>query len=328
MQMVRTMAGTELQKHVTIVGHGRSGTNLALDLFDCHRNTFCRNEPNELAGTGFDALGDAFFAQPEVPDFPARWQAAVTKTIRSCGVRDRFGPDKIYFRSSLRTRIGQEVMSRATLRAPLLFGSGEEWPCPGFYYDKPAQARALPVLKILLTPAWILQAHDAFPTQHIVHVVRPPAGFIQSWWNRYVTGIGGGPEKVFADNQPSVQRILAHFGREEMPATYSQQGLLVSELWRWRYMNELLLESLHGDPRYLLAPYADLTQNRLSWAERLYDFAGLEMDDAARAKIASMENTLFGARKTDAVDPALIAEATEQVLSDSPWAEMLKGKTG
>lgn len=327
------MTATDLQKHIVIVGHGRSGTNLALDLFDCHRNTFCRNEPNELAGGGFDGLGDPFFAQGAAPDFPARWQAAVTGAIRCNGARDRFGLDKAYFRAPLRTRIGQEIMSRASLRALLLPKSGgqaaEAWPCPGFYYDKSTQARALPVLKILLTPAWILQAHAAFPSQHIVHVVRPPAGFLQSWWSRYVTGIGGGPEKVYADNQPSLPGILAHFGRsDDAPGDYSTHNLLVSELWRWRYMNEVLLAGLQGDTRTLLAPYAELMQDRLSWAERLYDFAELEMDDAARAKVAAMENTLFRARTSDSLDPALIKEATEQVLSDSPWAETLRGQNG
>lgn len=336
MRTVPLMAGTELQKHVIVAGHGRSGTNLVLDLFDCHRNTFCRNEPNELAGTGFAGLGDTFFSDTgfaaQAPDFQTRWQEAIHQTIRSCGARDRFGVDKAYFRSPLRARVGQQIMSRTRLRARFLSSPAgqppEEWPCPGFYYDAAAQARALPVLKMLLTPAWILQAHDRFPSQHVVHVVRPPAGFIQSWWSRYVTGIGGGPEKVFADNLPSLQRILAHFGRgDEMPAVYSERNLLTSELWRWRYMNEVVLSALQGDPRYLLAPYRDVMQDRLGWAERLYDFAGLEMDDSVRAQVAAMQNTLFRTRKPDGLEPDLVAEAVGEVLQDSPWAKTLGDQT-
>ena len=79
-----------LPPHVLVVGHGRSGTNMVLDLLDCHRMSFCRNEPNELHGTAFTGLGDAMFGDPVPEDFAARWQRAVIRTARSNGARDRF----------------------------------------------------------------------------------------------------------------------------------------------------------------------------------------------------------------------------------------------
>jgi hypothetical protein len=313
-----------LPPHVLVVGHGRSGTNMVLDLFDCHRMTFCRNEPNELHGSAFTGLGDAMFGDPEPPDFAARWQQAVQQSIRSNGARDRFGTDKDYFRSDLRARLGQAVMARARLRARLLPRQDglpvEEWPCPGFHYDHAALARALPVLKILLAPAWTLRAHDLFETQRVVHVIRRPEGFIQSWWSRYVTGIGGGPDRVFADNQPSLARILAHFGRaDEMPESYSLRALLVSELWRWRYMNEGLAERLSGSERYLPVPYEAVMADRTDWAEKIYAFAGLEMTEETRAQVEAMRNTLFGERKSDGLEPDLVAAAVDEVTADSAW---------
>ncbi len=320
-----------LPPHVIIAGHGRSGTNMVLDLFDCHRMSFCRNEPNELHGTGFTGLGDAMFGDPVPADFAARWRQAVATTIRSNGARDRFGLDKDYFRSPLVARAGQAVMSRARLRELLLPKSEgrtvEEWPCPGPYYNHTALARALPVLKILLAPAWIARAHDLFPGQQVVHVVRRPEGFIQSWWSRYVTGIGGGPEKVFADNQPSLEIILAHFGHaDKKPASYSLEALLVSELWRWRYMNEVLAEALSTSDRYLPVPYEAVMKERMVWAERLYTFAGLEMTDATRTQVEGMQNTLFGKRKPDGLEPDLVASAVAQVTEDSTWWAAFGGK--
>ena len=322
-----------LPPHVLVVGHGRSGTNMVLDLFDCHRMTFCRNEPNELHGAAFTGLGDAMFGDPEPSDFAARWQQAVAQSIRSNGARDRFGTDKDYFRSDLHARLGQAVMSRARLRARLLPRQDgrtvEEWPCPGLYYDHEALARALPVLKILLAPAWTRRAHDLGGTQRVVHVIRRPEGFVQSWWSRYVTGIGGGPEQVFADNLPSLRRILQHFGRAgEMPQGYSLRALLVSELWRWRYMNEMLADGLSGSERYLPVPYEAVMAERTAWAEKIYAFAGLEMTAAARAQVTGMRNTLFGQRKPDGLEPGLVAAAVDEITADSAWWKTSGGSNG
>lgn len=322
------MTGPELQKHILVVGHGRSGTNMVLDLLDCHPDTFCRNEPNELVGTAFTDLGDAMFPEPDRAGFEANWRRSIARTIRASGARDRFVTDKDYFRSDWRARIGQSLMSRGKIRACLLPRSGgkvvEEWPCPGLYYDSAAQARALPVLKILLCPAWTLRAHDLIPSQHVVHVVRRPQGFIQSWWGRYVTGIGGGPEKVFADNQPSLIRILKYFGHtQDMAPAYSLEALVASELWRWRYVNEVMLAQLSGSPRYLKLAYEEVMADKLHWAKNIYGFAGLEMTPASRHAVKTMENTLFGARKPDGLDPALVADAIEQVMAGSQWRTQL-----
>ncbi|MGC3940443.1 hypothetical protein ACOTTU_21795 [Roseobacter sp. EG26] len=301
---------------------------MVLDLFDYHRNTFCRNEPNELVGTAFTGLGDNMFPEPRAGDFDARWRQAIAHTIRANGARDRFGTEKDYFRAPWRAHLGQSLMSRQKFRARVLPRPQgqlvEEWPCPALYYDAAAQARALPVLKILLSPAWVLKAHDLIDTQLVVHVIRRPQGFAQSWWSRYVTGIGGGPEKVFADNQPSLIRILQHFGREEeMPSHYSLADLVVSELWRWRYMNEVLLDQMSGSDRYLTLAYEDVMHNKLPWAEKLYGFAGLEMTPACRQSISSMQNTLFKARKSDGLDPKMVEEAVAQVIGDSPFRDKL-----
>ena len=88
-----------LSKYILIAGHGRSGTNLALDLLDCHRSTFCRNEPNEVIGSSFTQLGDSMFPHDTPDDFDDQWHRAVTTAKRSSGARDRFGIQKDYFRS-------------------------------------------------------------------------------------------------------------------------------------------------------------------------------------------------------------------------------------
>lgn len=323
------MAGIELQKHVIIVGHGRSGTNMVLDIFDCHRNTFCRNEPNELVGSAFTDLGSSMFLELEPDAFNENWHKAITETIRASGVRDRFPSDKDYFHSVVHARIGQSLMSRSKIRACILprsAGAGpEEWPCPSLYYDHTSLAHALPILKILLTPAWVIRAHHLIETQKVVHVVRSPQGFLQSWWSRYVTYADGGPEKVFADNQPSLAKILQYFGQEDqMPRQYSLLNLIVSELWRWRYVNEIMMTELSGSPRYLRLRYESVVREKLYWMEEIYRFAGLEPTPDCRLSVKAMENTLFKERKSDGLDSVLVDMAIEEVMADSPWrAELL-----
>lgn len=320
------MTKLELPRHLIIAGHGRSGTNMVLDLFDCHRETFCRNEANKLVGTAFTGLGDGMFMSPHSDDFAVHWRDAIATTARTSGSRDRFVLEKSYFRSPLRARIGQGFMSRAKLRAcilPRLNGKiVEQWPCPSFYYARELLSEAFPVIKIHLVPAWYIKAHEAFPSQRLIQVIRRPEKFIQSWWSRYVIGIGGGPEKVFADNQPSLRKILEYFGRQdEIPRHYSLEGLLASELWRWRYMNEMIFDNLSHSDRYMLVPYECVMNDRLRWAEEMFEFAGLDMAAECRRKITDMQNTLFKKRK-DGLESSLVDPVVEQVLADSPLLDI------
>jgi len=317
-----------LSKYVVIAGHGRSGTNLVLDLFDFHRNTFCRNEPNEVLGSAFTGLGDGMFTHNTPDDFDDQWRRAVTATKRSSGARDRFRIQKDYFRSAVYARFGQALMSRQKIRGLLLPRIDghvtQEWPCPKFYFNALAKEQALPVLKILLCPAWVTQAHDSNRAQLVVHVQRRPQSFVQSWWTRYVIENSSGPEHVFTDNQPSLAHILEHFDRTaEMPTEYSLSNLVVSELWRWRYMNEMLIQQLSDSPRYKWIGYETLMTDKINATRAIFDFAGLELTQDCRQSIETMQNTLFKARKSNRIDPELVNDAVNLVLEGSAHRDQL-----
>lgn len=317
-----------LSDHLLIVGHGRSGTNMVLDLFDHQPNTLCRNEPNELHGTAFTGLGEPMFGTNAPEDFEMRWRDAVAATARRQGDRDRFSCDKTYFRDGWRRWLGHLVMSRRSLRRPFLPRVGgkivQDWRCPRFYIDQVRLETALPVMKILLTPAWIIKSHQNSPAQKVIHVIRDPEGFIQSWWGRYVQTAPGGPERVFADNLPSLAPILAHFGASnEGFEAYSLRALVVSELWRWRYMNEILLDTLGPSTRYIHAPYRAVMADRMTWAETLYDFADLPLSSDTRQKVEGMRNTLFAGRPTNGLDTKLVRGGIVEVLENSLYKVQL-----
>ena len=302
---------------------------MVLDLLDLHPETWCRNEPNELHGSAFDGLGDPMFGGGPA-DFAARWRVAVSLAAQSQGARDRFTTTKSCFRGPNRARIGQGAVARGKLRSLWLprrdRATVEEWIAPRFHIDRAALRQMQPVLKILLAPAWTLAGRKAIPDTRVFHVLRAPDGFAQSWWGRYVNAIGGGPEQVFADNQPSLIRILRHFGRaDEMPEDYSLRALVVSELWRWRYMNEIVLEGLAGSDGYLLIPYEGVMADRPGWARRIFDAADLDMTEDIATAVADMRNTLFSRRKGAGLDAAMVSDAIDEVLDGSPYAETLRG---
>ncbi len=325
-----TDCNTYQRKYVIVTGMGRSGTNMVLDILDQHPNTFCRNEPNALKSGPITALEEGFFLQETKANFSQRWYDAIMETSQCNGGRDRFLASKKYFRSAAHAVIGQAIMSRSKLRRMVLPAErNDQWPCPAAYFDPPAQKAALPVLKILMCPGWITAAHPQVPAQHVLHIVRNPLGFVQSWWKRYVMRNPGGPEQVYADNRPSVRSIRQFYGKTEpLPDKFTLRNLVASELWRWRYVNERMQSTLAGSPRYMRLDYEMAVADRLETARKLYGFAGLDMPDKTLSRIAGMRNTLFAKHSPDGLDQDLIEDAIHEVMDDSRHTAVAYGTSG
>ncbi len=309
-------------RHIVITGHGRSGSNLLLDILDCSPETLCRNELNRLRSGALAALPDGFFT-PTNPDLTNQWSQAVRVAARCQGARDRLDQHgKRYFRSKLRTRIGQRVIASRQARRLLSLVSSDlrrdEWPCPGFYIDQLALSRTVPVFKILLASGWIVDTHATHREQKVLHIIREPTGFIRSWLNRYVATRRGGAVQVFADNLETLPRILRHFGED--PAcyhTFSESALIESELWRWRYVNEILISQLRSSDRYMTVVFDDISQPANADIDGIFSFCGIEMTDDARARISLIENKLFSRPHARSVDAQAIGAAARRVLKGS-----------
>ena len=93
-------------------------------------------------------------------------------------------------------------------------------------------------------------------------------------------------------------------------------------------LQQVLAEALSGSERYLPVPYEAVMADRTAWAEKLYAFAGLEMTEETRAQVEAMRNTLFGERKSDGLEPDLVAAAVEEVTADSAWWKTFGGSSG
>jgi hypothetical protein len=321
--------GDPRMDHVVIVGHGRSGTNLLLDIADCHPWTLCRNEPNEVLGSRLARLPDGFGSVTDHGGtFPAAWREAVMEARSRRSARDRLWSfTKAYVRSPLHAALVRRALEPASLRRlrrAARLGGGDEWALPSAVLRRDAMARSTLVLKILLQPHWQTQTHAAEPRQRVAHVVRDPVAFIRSWHARYVLQTVGDPEAVFRDNLRQWPLIGARLGAAaHLPTAYSPEALVRSETLRWRYVNEVLFEGLRGSARYCVFNYRFLVHNRTQAAERMFAFAGLEMDAETRARIGRVENTLFAPRPQGALDEAMVRAVVAEAIHGSPLCDLL-----
>lgn len=315
-------------KYIVIAGHGRSGTNLALDMVNLHPLTNCRNEPNELAGAALSRLPDGYLPNDLPGDFVARWHEALRIAGQSKGGRDRFYCSfKQFYRSTWHVWPLEHGLAHRKIRKILPQPLREEWPIGSFFRDAREFARMIPIFKILLMPRWIMETHDADRQQLVLHVVRDPVGFTRSWFNRYVKGVNGNPEHVFDQNMQHIDMLLAQFGRNfRSGRVYSREALIESELWRWRYMNEILYSALNTSPRYKMMLYRDLVGNRFDAAAEIYDWAGLEMADEVKSHLSSMQNTLFDKPHSHDLPKDMILDIAGHVLKGSSQAPLFEGQ--
>lgn len=311
---------TARREYLVITGHGRSGSNRLLDAFDCHPHTFCRNEANSIAGTALNALTPAFFPSTD-PDVVEKWRAAVDQSFRILSVRDRIGKrEKTYVPSAFRRWFGREVLARRTGRKALSLINPQLnkqfWSATFCYADCARLEAAYPILKLHLCSGMLLDVVPHEPSMRIVLNVRSAKSFIRSWWHRYVQSKD--PEFVFSQNQPSLGRILEHFGRDD-PAirVYSDLNLIKSELWRWRYANETLYAGMRGNPRFMAVTYEQFDADPVATAAALFTFAGLEMSEAVSREAGDLQNALFRDKVAAHVPDGLIDDAVEDVLDGS-----------
>jgi hypothetical protein len=153
----------------------------------------------------------------------------------------------------------------------------------------------------------------------VIHNIRDPRGFVQSWFNRYVVGRRGGDSAlVYERSLRTLGPILSHYGVEwPHRDTFSEAALVESELWRWRYFNEAMLDLAYRPGRTITVFYDEVIRDRVATAERIMAFCGLEVDDATRARIGAQQRRLFTEPHATAVDPAMLDTALARVIGGS-----------
>lgn len=316
--------------YVVIAGSGRSGSNRLLDAFELHPQTVCRSEPEEMLGGDFERLPGAHSRnQPLGDDFESRWAQAVGRARRRQSDRDRIDAlGKSFYAGRPLAGPVQRLLARRRLRQNILGAilpglRGQEWARPMFCVDAAALDSSLLVLKTR-PPQWLLRTHAGDPDQIVIHQIRDPRAFLNSWYNRWVSDSGGGDETVYRATMTVLPHMLAHFGESaDRFAQYSEENLIESEVWLWRYLNEVLYTSLKDSPRYRLVNYDAFGRDPAGSMRDLLTLCGRGAPDSLLAGIGRMENTLFAKGHGARLDPALCERVLARVLSGSVLNDVL-----
>lgn len=277
---------------VMIVGAGRSGTNWLLDLLDLSPQTFCRNEPNEIAGGALASLPDPVLCPCDID--PQAWDRAIEAARLSMGYRDhRVIPPKRFTRP-LTSPLGP-LLKRRRVRAVLssVYPSlrAGEWPAPAWLLRRDRLRDATLVMKLAQAPGWARWVLANRPDTLIVHIVRHPAGFLDSWRRRYLKRHD--PERVRLANADRLHSLVsrdpawAHRLRDIDAMSVDE-----SELWYWLYAGEHIdAAGLDAPSRYHRVIYEDLCANPLAQTRALYHAARLPWGRALDARVAAISES-------------------------------------
>ncbi len=316
-----------LQRCVLVSGNGRSGSNRILDMLDASSETVCRNEPHAIEGGQFFEFDGRLFEEDLSFEKIQRMRQTFENALYRRSQRDRLNFKHKNFINRL-GRASSVPMSKARFRNSLhalgVLQSPNEWTLLDRSLKKDLLARAVLVLKLPNAPAWCCAMAKENPNCLIVHNVRSPVEFLQSWYNRFIkTGVGF---SSFEENFEDIPRILSFFGRadSERLRETTEENVIEANLWRWRYVNEKLLEVSDLPRQYKRVTYRDVGRDPLGTAESLYNFCGLPFDTETRARINSMKNTLFSNPHKFALDQSICNKLADRVLEDSILDEIVE----
>lgn len=316
--------------YVLIAGRGRSGTNFLLSLLDHSPSTHARNEPNKLPDSALARLPGGWVVGQAEDALNERWDAAVHTTAMSMGERDhRADAPKKHLHNVARNigiyRLIDSPKARSVLRTFMPSLRGHEWPVPSILANRAALREALPVLKLNQAPGWFHWILHNRPQARVIHIVRHPGGFLNSWTNRWLNTHDAA--RVHADNLARLKTIAVGspvWG--ERFGDIDAMSVEESELWFWRYTNEVIHEAGKGRDNYLLVNYDELSSQPMDLARRVYLFCGLPWTDAIeqRVRATSKESESIATAWRDKLSDEQIA-LVMRFLKESPigqwWSE-------
>jgi hypothetical protein len=309
-----------------VTGHGRSGTNWLLGLLDCSAQTHCRNDPYLDPASPLARLPGRFVVGTAADELAADWDDAIAWTAAHFGAGDQPIPTVKHHLHGLSCRLGlPQMVQRARLRRWAAVFSPSlrrmEWPVPWWLGSAAKLKEAVPVLRTSQVPGWVCWALAHRPAVRVLHIVRHPGGFLNSWRNRFLRGRD--PAEVHAANLTRLGEVAAtnpHWARRF--GDLQHLSLEASELWYWRYATEALHAAGADRDTYRRVIYEELAAEPVAGARGLYEFCGLPWTAHTERLIRKRSTGSRGIaeawrERLDADARALV----EEILNGSPMAE-------
>lgn len=285
--------------YALVSGHGRSGTNWLLDLFDLSPQTFCRNEPAGIKDSPLKGLEhDRWVKRKDQSGLSKGWDEVVRWTATHMGEQDRriIMPKNHMYQISRDLGLYRLVRGpryRAALRVVLRSLRGGEWPPPSFVFNPKRLAEALAVLKLVSSPGWSDFVLRYRPGVHLFHIFRHPGGYLHSWSNRY---------RSTQDERTvhSLNRLRLQDVANEQPEWAERFGDIAamsteeSELWFWCYATETIDRAGENKPAYHRIIYEQLTSDPVAIVRHCYEVCGLNWSENIEQAIIATSHVSQG----------------------------------
>ena len=309
-------------QYVIVAGRGRSGTHWLTGTLDLSPVTHCRFEPDRVYGRFFEASASQLGAIDANVDMASVYDANMSQSAKRVGFQD-LSPtvEKVFAVRPARYARARHWLTRRRLRVAAstvvrdlrgLSWSLPDWLTGGIDWD-----RAVPVIKvhqIARGARWIVENRKKTA---ILHIVRHPCGFLQSWEDRWLSRhdqsaaleVGRRRLQAIADEDPAWKERLR---------AIDDMTIQETELWYWRVFNELNYRAGADSSSYRLVRFEEFADQPVQTAESLYTMCGLNWTDSIRAHVMkNAEKSLeIAHRWRDRLDPWKV-EMAERVLRGS-----------
>jgi len=271
------------RKYALIVGHGRSGTNWLLRMMDQSPQTFCRNESNKVEGSPLGKLqetGVVITHKSKLIDLDQSWDDAITWTTDRMGSRDHdINTPKQYIYAPSRFIGLDRLVMKPTIRHSLaLFCPklrGGEWRFPWWLGSRHRLREAVGVIKLVQVPGWTTFVLEHRPSVPVLHIIRHPGGFLNSWRSRYLMR-----KDTNAVEQANHQRLKTIAAEDphwsDQIGDIDRLSVYESELWYWCYANEKVYEAGKTSKQYHRIVYEDLVANPVTRLQKIYQACDLD----------------------------------------------------
>ncbi|KPP84152.1 MAG: Sulfotransferase domain [Rhodobacteraceae bacterium HLUCCA08] len=305
--------------HIIIKTSGRSGSHRLHDFLDYHERTNCRSEIARN-DTRMGALPQQDWPQDLPGNFTELWVGAMRDSALRHSDRDRMMTEhKAYFRP-FPTNLEVRLFRKPRLRRALYGIRGYEWKIPRRWLRPDQVDRIVPVIKGRAI-SWLEATHDALPDQYVVHGLRSPFGYLNSWWNRFVKRDGRGPEWTYDQVKALAAPILDRNAARPLADAFSLPELIRGRLWLWRELNGRMHASLCHSPRYLLLDYDDVSADPVAAARQIYAHCQLDFDDRHAARITGGKKAVFNNPHSEKLDEAMMRDVAADALDGFALAD-------
>lgn len=274
---------------ILLFGMPRSGTTWLGKLFDSHPHVLYRHEPDTWREmrTGPDpASADAMRYAQQLQQFVR--SLPQINALRVAGKRPIFA--KAYMsRSHYRiVQASTEIArlgSRVFPRFPVIFHAGGE--------NDPDRRV---VWKSIQSLARLGSMLDALAQARGIHILRHPCGYVHSIRRGLTNGEfsrGGADRNVYgvvgrAVGTPLGDELGFDGSFEQYLRSLTPEERIA---WEWVVVNEKAARDCADNARYLCVRYEDICAEPLAGVDRMFGFAGLDMNTQTRAFIAASTET-------------------------------------